>query len=1068
MNVVDNKTMKGDHMIMLAVLSAASMLMLYYGSLMTPTEVYLPISPSTLRHSRPEPEVTTTSTTSTPKLRADANICCQADTPICKACHEGISVEEYLKKQPRIMIGIPLHNRRGYVKFHSKVVTQYNNINSKDIFIFDDASTEYDEVQLRKWYGKDIHYFRSTTRLKADKNTRALFTHFAKSNYDILLTLDSDLILDNQWKQFIYGNIDKSGVLSLYHSNIGHHKTFNCNGNICQKRSMGNAGAVMTKSIVIEMLKHHTSPMFDWGWVAYFKKRGINMYVPKNSLVLHYGKIGQNNGCNTRELAKGFNRSILPSWIKTRLVFYFDKCSSPSMLFKEEPELIVIVLSKRDAFTQRQVIRETWKTGHDNVFFIVGNPCMVPNPEPWTCNGKKGDINYIKQQNKITEKLKKEKDVVFVDMIDVYRNLAQKLKLAYDWVYKTYGKQYVLKVDLDTFVRVSSVEHFLKNRNKKYECIVGNTQAGKVPRGGKWAEHKYKKQTYPPLPSGSGHIVSPDLLEYIVTHEFTFYQGEDTSLGIFIDEHKLKNVFTTTPHMTTHSGYCLDNNKFVIGHNINPSGMRKCYKYLDELANTPVIYHDGSIWASKTAEYINIKNIPIKVYNGISTDQDIYLHMYWEPHPPKYKKTMKAKQIFIYGEASKPPVTDIRILGNTDEEFYYVQQVYSTLTNRKDIFTTRSNTGKKFMKYVFTNCVKHRETVYDMISSQIQPVDALGACKSPDGKRKGKWWDKTNKDYKFIIAMESSKHPHYITEKILLAFMSGAIPIYWGSENVFKLFNKDAFVYFDIDNPEKSISLIKKLSTDKKSYKEMLEQPILVEGAYDKYFSREALHNIIYKKESFLNMKFPSNIFLDVGSNRGDVIEAFFNKRHRRDSTNPAWKFPINPYDPEKWKVVGFEASPSHVKTLSKWDKRNNVKIIFNAAWTNNNETVRLNVDDGKNGAGHAEWGSSLFLDWSKRNDWMKGTGKYYDVKTMDFIAFLRNNIKQTDTVVMKMNIEGTEFKILQAMKKFNLLCLIDYYQMYWHPSFFDDSNEKKIIVADIRIEILKCKKSKISLWSVH
>ena len=93
-------------MIMIAVLSAASTLMLYYGSLMAPTEVYLPITPSTLRHSRPE--VTTTSTlaptttTLAPKLRADANICCRAETPICKACHEGISVEEYLKKQTPI------------------------------------------------------------------------------------------------------------------------------------------------------------------------------------------------------------------------------------------------------------------------------------------------------------------------------------------------------------------------------------------------------------------------------------------------------------------------------------------------------------------------------------------------------------------------------------------------------------------------------------------------------------------------------------------------------------------------------------------------------------------------------------------------------------------------------------------------------------------------------------------------------------------------------------------------------------------------------------------------------
>mgnify|MGYP001378184514 CR=1 FL=1 len=284
-------------------------------------------------------------------VKVKNHACCMARTKVCMACEMGITVASFCEKiaplheedfgcvdttHPTIMIGIPLHNRKGYVKFHSKVLRQYNNVNSKDIFIFDDASTEYDEVQLRKWYGKDIHYFRSATHLKADKNTRRLFTHFAKSNYDILLTLDSDLILDNQWKQFIYDNIYKSGVLSLYHSGIGHHKTFNCNETICQKQSMGNAGTVMKKSIVIEMLKHHKSHDFDWGWVAYFKNRGINMYVPKNSLVLHYGKIGENNACDTRELAKGFNRSILPSWIRLRLYFYFDKCSNPSTIFNKK------------------------------------------------------------------------------------------------------------------------------------------------------------------------------------------------------------------------------------------------------------------------------------------------------------------------------------------------------------------------------------------------------------------------------------------------------------------------------------------------------------------------------------------------------------------------------------------------------------------------------------------------------------------------------------------------------------------------------------------------------------
>ncbi len=364
--------MRNDYLFLIVLLSVASVTMIYFGSQTDTTYVYDTASNlqkrfrTTLEASMPDcckaltkeclscatgmlvgdfcdrhkgeygcPNVTVT--------HPDQNICCQDDRPICKACQKGISLDEYLAKTPtlqRIMIGIPVYNRRGYVRFSSKVLTQYNKVDPNDIFVFDDASTEYDENKLREWYGKDMHYFRSSKRLNADGNTRRLFTYFSKSDYDILLTLDSDLILNQKWKQFIYDHIDKSGVLSLYHSAIGHHKTFNCKGNLCEKKSMGNAGAVMTKAVVVDMLKNHKSSLFDWGWVAHFKSHGIKMFVPKKSLVLHFGKRGQNNGCGTRELARGFDRSALPSWIKLRLIFYYDKCKAPDTMYQESEVII--------------------------------------------------------------------------------------------------------------------------------------------------------------------------------------------------------------------------------------------------------------------------------------------------------------------------------------------------------------------------------------------------------------------------------------------------------------------------------------------------------------------------------------------------------------------------------------------------------------------------------------------------------------------------------------------------------------------------------------------------------
>ena len=45
------------------------------------------------------------------------------------------------------------------------------------------------------------------------------------------------------------------------------------------------------------------------------------------------------------------------------------------------------------------------------------------------------------------------------------------------------------------------------------------------------------------------------------------------------------------------------------------------------------------------------------------------------------------------------------------------------------------------------------------------------------------------KHIKLSIPMENQKGDGYITEKILNAFTSGAIPIYWGSSNINQFFN---------------------------------------------------------------------------------------------------------------------------------------------------------------------------------------------------------------------------------------------------------------------------------------
>jgi len=150
--------------------------------------------------------------------------------------------------------------------------------------------------------------------------------------------------------------------------------------------------------------------------------------------------------------------------------------------------------------------------------------------------------------------------------------------------------------------------------------------------------------------------------------------------------------------------------------------------------------------------------------------------------------------------------------------------------------------------YVSNNCVQHRQVAVDQIAN-VMTVHYTGNCQGTNPNISFApeplplvWNDNDEyyRNYKFCIALENTKKKSYITEKILLAFLGGCIPIYYGSEQVFDIFNKQAFVYFNISSPQPALDRLKLLSTNETAYMEMLRnEPILVDGTntLDKYFS---------------------------------------------------------------------------------------------------------------------------------------------------------------------------------------------------------------------------------------
>ena len=116
--------------------------------------------------------------------------------------------------------------------------------------------------------------------------------------------------------------------------------------------------------------------------------------------------------------------------------------------------------------------------------------------------------------------------------------------------------------------------------------------------------------------------------------------------------------------------------------------------------------------------------------------------------------------------------------------------------------------------------------------SQYKRVDSPGSYLNnmPDGETVN-WKNSSKTDFqrrcKFSLCFESTKHAGFVTEKITDAFFSDTIPVYFGSEQVFEVFNKDAMVFCPSrESFDETVRQIIALDQNDEAYLRMLNQPV--------------------------------------------------------------------------------------------------------------------------------------------------------------------------------------------------------------------------------------------------
>ena len=107
------------------------------------------------------------------------------------------------------------------------------------------------------------------------------------------------------------------------------------------------------------------------------------------------------------------------------------------------------------------------------------------------------------------------------------------------------------------------------------------------------------------------------------------------------------------------------------------------------------------------------------------------------------------------------------------------------------------------LAWISSNCVHTRVDMWRALKReahkrQVDGLHSLGKCEAYENlENDSGWWsnDAVYSKYKFVLTMENTVEPGYVSEKIATALAAGAIPVYYGDTRAARsIFNESSFI----------------------------------------------------------------------------------------------------------------------------------------------------------------------------------------------------------------------------------------------------------------------------------
>ncbi len=261
----------------------------------------------------------------------------------------------------------------------------------------------------------------------------------------------------------------------------------------------------------------------------------------------------------------------------------------------------------------------------------------------------------------------------------------------------------------------------------------------------------------------------------------------------------------------------------------------------------------------------DIMNILKKRYNvELSDNPDFVICGVYGETMSKYALKYDCVRVLWTGESVAPDFNIYDYAIGFDEMSFGDRYFRMPLCNRvyndriKGLIAQRSDLGKEdlkkkdlFASFVCSNPYgqKERETMFNIMNSYKFVASAGGYLNNMNGERCKDKIEFQSRS-KFVIAFENGIYDGYTTEKIIEAFASRAVPVYFGNPSIGRDFNVDSFINcHDYDSFEDVLKEIIRLDNDDDAYLDMLRKDPYAYDFDQRFLSYEEFLYSIFDRE---------------------------------------------------------------------------------------------------------------------------------------------------------------------------------------------------------------------------